>query len=361
MKLEKSFDIFFAAEYLSKKSGVDKYILISSIETSILKILKFRFNYNFDFEIKYDFLNNKFVVYRIKRLVSYITDYEIETTSFLNFSIKELFSIKEILFSYELSLFESKSFEISKKQAVNGIKFIENIFVFNKFKYNKGNIFLGIIKEIGKKGSIVEIDSVMSFFPIFEYNSTDNIRVGDKFYFYILDVLDYSIYGYQIIVSRRHPNLIVKLLEKEIPEIKEGIINIINIVRESGKKSKIAVNSHDSDIDPVGSLVGSKSARIHNIVKELRGEKIDVILFNENILRFIMNSLSNFDIFLFFLSKFNKSFNIVLNKEKSLFNNLNKGLNLKLTSELIRGRIKFIYEKSYLFYYEKKYFFNFFS
>ena len=118
-----------------------------------------------------------------------------------------------------------------------------------------------------------------------------NINLIEKIKLYVVEVKNTS-KGAQIIVSRTHPGLVKRLFELEVPEIYEGVVEIKSISREAGSRSKIAVVSHDENVDPMGACVGPKGARVQNIVNELKGEKIDIIKWSKNPEEFIENSLS---------------------------------------------------------------------
>lgn len=358
---KKSIELIYIIEYLSLKKKLDKFILIISIETAILNILKYKFNYNFDFEVKFNFSKNVFYIYKLKKVFNNIlnSSLEISYSEFLKivfFSDNNYLLLNEFCIALNLENFDDKFFNLSKKNILDNIKIIEKIFIFNKYKNKKFSLVEGIIKEIKNTGSIINLEDIDAFFPISEYNTNDILKINDKFIFFILEVLEVPIFEYQIILSRNNPNMIIKLFEKEIPELREGIINIVNIVRDSGKKTKISVSSSDSDIDPVGSLVGTRGVRIQNIIKEMRGEKIDIVLYDENLFRYICNSLINIDIFFLFFNFYRNIIFLLIDKEKILFLG-NRGINIKLSSELIRCRLKVIIDFDLFNYYEKKYFF----
>jgi len=126
--------------------------------------------------------------------------------------------------------------------------------------------------------------------PVDQQAPREVYRPGDRIRALIMNIR-MTTKGPQILLSRSHPNLIAKLFEAEVPEIAEGIVEVKGVVREAGSRSKIAVYSHDHDVDPVGACVGMRGSRVQNVVSELRGEKIDIIPWSEDIVRFACNSL----------------------------------------------------------------------
>ena len=137
----------------------------------------------------------------------------------------------------------------------------------------------------------MDLGKLEGVMPLKEQIPTEDYNVNDKIKAYVLDVEKGEKGAPQVIVSRSHPDFVRKLLEFEIPEIYEGIIEIKSIARDPGKRSKVAVYSQDPNIDPVGSCVGQRGIRIQNIINELRGEKIDIIEWNEDISIYIATAL----------------------------------------------------------------------
>lgn len=127
--------------------------------------------------------------------------------------------------------------------------------------------------------------------PIGELMPTDKFKLNDRVKGYITRV-ENTTKGPQIILSRTHPGLLKRLFELEVPEIYDGVVEIRSVAREAGYRSKIAVHSRNPDVDPVGSCVGPKGSRVQTIVNELRGEKIDIVRWSENVEEFVANALS---------------------------------------------------------------------
>ena len=156
------------------------------------------------------------------------------------------------------------------------MKDAERDLVYEDYKDRKGDIMNGIVQRLDPEGIIVNLGRTEALLPPMEQVPREIYHKGERIRAYVLDVKRQT-RGPQIILSRTHPQFLVALFNAEVPEISEGIVQVLGCAREPGSRSKIAVSSRDSDVDPVGACVGMKGARVQNIVQELRGEKIDII------------------------------------------------------------------------------------
>src|SRR5919106_4190513 len=163
--------------------------------------------------------------------------------------------------------------------------------VYNEFKDRKGEIITGIARRFERGNIIVDLGRAEAVMPVREQVPRETYRPGDRVQAYVLDVLRES-RGPQIILSRASVSLLTKLFEMEVPEISEGIVKIEAAAREPGGRAKIAVSSRDPDVDPVGACVGMKGSRVQAVVQELRGEKIDIVPYSEDAIRFVINALA---------------------------------------------------------------------
>jgi N utilization substance protein A len=174
--------------------------------------------------------------------------------------------------------------------------------------------------------------------PVREQVSKENVRVGDRLVAYVLDVLEVS-RGAQIVLSRTHPNMVVKLFEQEVPEIAEGIVSVEGVAREAGFRTKIAVRSKDSDVDPVGACVGMKGARVQAVVQELRGEKIDIVPFDQDEARFVCNALAPAEVTRVLVNESEHSMQIVVPDDQLSLAIGRRGQNVRLAAELTGWKI----------------------
>ena len=170
----------------------------------------------------------------------------------------------------------------AKQIMIQKIREAERDILYTEFSARKGEIVTGMIQKTDGNALVLDLGKLEGIMPIKEQIPTEVYHVNDKIKAYILDVQKGTKGSPQVTVSRSHPDFVRKLFEFEIPEIYEGLIEIKNVSRDPGNRSKVAVYSTNKNIDPVGSCVGQNGMRIQNIIHELNGEKIDVIEWDEN-------------------------------------------------------------------------------
>lgn len=181
--------------------------------------------------------------------------------------------------------------QTAKQVITQRIKDAEREMIFKNFKERIGEVITGIVQRVEGQNIIVDLSRAEAILLSKEQIAKERYRVGDRVKTYILDV-KYFLKGSQIILSRTHPEFVKKLFELEVPEIYEGIVEIKGVVREPGARSKIAVYSKDANVDAVGACVGMKGMRVQAVITELSGERIDIVLYDDDPQVFIKNSLS---------------------------------------------------------------------
>ena len=168
----------------------------------------------------------------------------------------------------------------------------ERNLVYTQYADKEGQVIVGVVQRTDKFGTIVDLGRVEALIPVKEQVKTEQLQTHQRIKVYVESVSESGKFGPQIVLSRKSPNLVRKLFELEIPEIVDGIVEIKDVAREAGVRTKISVWSNDENIDPVGSLVGKKGVRIQPIIDELNGERIDVIPYSEDVPSYIINALS---------------------------------------------------------------------
>jgi len=181
--------------------------------------------------------------------------------------------------------------QTAKQVILQRLREAERDLVFNQYKDRKGELITGIVRRFEKGNIIVDLDRADAYLQVREQTPRESYRVGDRIQAYVKDIQRNS-RDPQIILSRADPGLIIKLFEQEVPEIYEGIVRIVRVAREAGLRSKVAVYSRDSDVDPVGACVGMRGSRVQAVVQELRGEKIDIVPFHDDPARFVCSAIS---------------------------------------------------------------------
>jgi N utilization substance protein A len=193
------------------------------------------------------------------------------------------------------------------------------------------------VRRFEKGEIVVDLGRAEAILPQNEQAPREVYRQGDRIKALITDIR-MSPKGPQIFLSRTSPLILAKLFESEVPEISEGIVEIKGVVRESGSRSKIAVYSHDSNVDPVGACVGMRGTRVQNVVSELRGEKIDIIPWSEDVARFACNSLAPAVVTKVYIDEENRSLEIIVADDQLSLAIGKRGQNVRLAARLTGWR-----------------------
>ena len=286
-------ELKMALDILEKEKDISKDIMLDAIENSLITACKGQFGKDTDnFRVTIDRDTCEFHVYVEKTVVEEVED---DVTQI------SLEAAKQISGRYELGDIvqeEIKSKEFGRITTQNARNVIlqkireeERKVLFNQYYAKERDVVTGVVQRyIGKNVSVNlgKVDAILNENEMVKgevFTPTERIKV------YILEVKD-TTRGPRVLVSRTHPELVKRLFESEVTEVKDGIVEIRSIAREAGSRTKIAVWSNDPDVDPVGACVGLNGARVNSIVNELRGEKIDIINWNENPALLIENALS---------------------------------------------------------------------
>jgi transcription termination/antitermination protein NusA len=205
--------------------------------------------------------------------------------------------------------------------------------VYNEYRDRKNEIVTGIARRFERGNIIVDLGRAEAVLPVREQVPREVYRPGDRVQAYVLDVLRES-KGPQIVLSRASVNLLTKLFEMEVPEIAEGIVVIEAAAREPGGRAKIAVSSRDADVDPVGACVGMKGSRVQAVVQELRGEKIDIVPYDEDPARFVCSALAPAEVSRVIIDEANHAMELIVPDDQLSLAIGRRGQNVRLAAQL---------------------------
>ncbi|HEX9291795.1 MAG TPA: transcription termination factor NusA [Anaeromyxobacteraceae bacterium] len=223
--------------------------------------------------------------------------------------------------------------QTAKQVMIQGTRNAERENIYNEYKDRKGEVITGIVRRFERGNVIVDLGRAEAVLPVREQVPRESYRAGDRIQAYVLDVLRES-KGPQIILSRASVELLRRLFEMEVPEIAEGVVVIEAAAREPGGRAKIAVSSRDSDVDPVGACVGMKGSRVQAVVQELRGEKIDIVPWNDDQARFVCNALAPAEVSRVLLDEQNRAMEIIVPDDQLSLAIGRRGQNVRLASQL---------------------------
>lgn len=293
-------EFFEALDQLEKEKGISKDYMLEKIKAAIVAAVKRdkggiaeNFSATFDSEKK---LIRFFVT---KEVVEEVTNSQLEIALEDARKISKKHTVGDIA---EVDI-ETKNFgriaaKIGKNVIVQAINEAVNGSLVQEFEGKQNELLSGVVQRIdpNSKVAILEIGRHEVALPIREQVPGEVLKEGNRVKIYVVEVKkrekDKGGYGHEVVISRTHPGLVRRLFELEVPEIADGTIEVMSIAREAGARTKISVMSKDSNVDPIGACIGPKRARINSILDELKGEKVDIIRYYDDIGKYIAAALS---------------------------------------------------------------------
>ncbi|MBN2373517.1 transcription termination/antitermination protein NusA [bacterium] len=327
-------------QQISRERQIEIDVLIEAIESAFLSAAKKRFAQD---EVFISHLNretgdiNLFKVFEVVKNVS-SPKTQLDIKEALKYcSDAKIGSSVEVM--VEMSDFSRIAAQTAKHVILQKVKEAERDNIYNEYKDKKGCLINGIFDHREKGNAVIDLGKIETVIADKELISHETFKRGERIRAYIIDVTKSPNKGPQLILSRTHPGFVAKLFEMEVPEISEGIVVIKGVVREAGERTKIAVHSKDKDIDPVGACVGIRGSRVQSIVRELKGEKIDIIRWSEDPSIFIQNALSPAEILKINFHKTEGMAKLVVSDKFLSLAIGKKGQNARLASKLTGWKI----------------------
>ena len=326
-------------DQVSREKGIDRQTLISALEEAIKSAIKKKYGSRMDLDVTFNEEFGEIEAFQFKAVLEQVTDPDKEIT------FKEALKVDpecqigdELGIRMDTDVLGRIAAQSAKQVIIQKMKDAEREVVYEEFKGRKGEVLNGIVQRVDKNGIIVSLGRAEGLLPPREQISREIYRQGDRIRSYILDVKKIA-KGPQIILSRTHPFFLIQLFRTEVPEIADGTVSIINAVREPGSRAKIAVVSKQSDVDPVGACVGVKGARVQSVVQELRGEKIDIIPWNMDPAKFVVNGLAPAVISKVIIDQANRNMEVIVPDDQLSLAIGKRGQNVRLASKLTNWRI----------------------
>jgi N utilization substance protein A len=228
--------------------------------------------------------------------------------------------------------------QTAKQVILQRVREAERDNVFNQYRDKKGELISGIVRRFERGNIVVDLGGAEAVLPVREQVPRESYRAGDRIVAWVMEI-DKAARGPQIIMSRAHKGLLEKLFEMEVPEIYDKIVRIEASAREPGARSKIAVSSRDRDVDPVGACVGMKGSRVQAVVQELRGEKIDIVPFDPDPVKFVCNAIAPAEVSRVLMDVGSHTMQLIVPDDKLSLAIGKKGQNVRLASQLSGWRI----------------------
>lgn len=287
-----SAELIQALEELEKERGIPKDVLIDAIESALRTAYKKNFGSNQNVEVQMDGDTGVFTVFCRKTVVEDVIDDKIEISREDAQNINADAQIgDEVEIEVTPGNFGRIAAQTAKQVVIQRLREAERNIIFEEYVNREGEIVAGTVQRTEQRVIIINLGQTEAIMVHQDQIPGETFAQGQRIKVYISEVKRSS-KGPQITASRSHPNFLKRLFELEVPEIFDGLVEIKSIAREAGYRSKIAVFSRDEMIDPVGACVGPRGMRVQNIVRELNGEKIDIIKWSPDAEVYIANALS---------------------------------------------------------------------
>jgi N utilization substance protein A len=366
-------DLGSIVEQVAQEKGIAKQVLIETMEAAIHKAAQAAFGQNRELEARYNEDTGSIDLFQYMTVVETVAlpereisleaarkhGLDAEIGEELGFQVfwhprdaerarqqdKEFGTLLDM--KQARSTFGRIAAQTAKQVLLQRVRDAERDIIYNEYKDRKGQLIRGIVRRFEKGHNVVvDLGRTEAVLPAREQTPRETYRPGDRIVAYVKDI-DREARGPMIILSRSDPHLVHRLFEAEVPEIYEGIVRIVSVAREPGSRSKIAVSTRDADVDPVGACVGIKGSRVQAVVQELRGEKIDIVPWDKDPARYIINAIQPADVNKVIVDEADHRMELVVPDEKLSLAIGRKGQNVRLASQLTGWKLDIISETKF--------------
>ena len=329
-------EVLLLVDALAREKNVDKEIVFGALESALASATKKRFNEEADVRVSIARNSGEYDSFRRWEVM----DDETFETPELHIKLNEAQKrnpeiqlgefIEEPLESIDFGRIGAQA---AKQVIFQKIRDAEREQILSDFMERKEHLVSGTVKRIERGSAIIEFGKIEALLPRDQMIPKENMRVGDRVRSHLLRV-ERSVRGPQIILSRITPEFLVKLFELEVPEIEEGLLEIVSAARDPGARAKIAVRSHDARIDPIGTCVGMRCSRVQAVTNELAGERVDIVLWSEDPATSVINALAPADVTSIVVDEDKHSMDVVVEEDNLAQAIGRNGQNVRLASEL---------------------------
>ncbi len=331
-------------EQVGKDKGIPKESLIEAVESAMLTAARKKYGIEIELEAQYNEELGEIELFLFKTVVDDVFDEAIEISLAEARKLDPETSVGDSLGEkIDSNQFGRIAAQTAKQVIIQRVREAERNMIYEEYKDRVGELINGIIRRIEKGNLIVDLGRTEAILPQKEQVLSENYKINDRITAYLLDLKKDS-KTQQVVLSRKSSGLIKALFSLEVPEIAEGIVEIKAVAREAGARSKIAVYSTDSDVDPVGACVGMKGARVQSVVQELRGEKIDIVPFDEETARFVCNAIAPAEVSKVIIHDKEHGMEIIVPDDQLSLAIGKKGQNVRLAAQLTGWNIDVLSE-----------------
>jgi len=341
-------DILNALSELEREKGILKDVVLEAIRSALETGYKKNYGKATNFSIEIDKTTGEYKLFQDKTVVEKVENKNLEISLEEAKSIDSKYELGDIV---KIQIEPKEDFgriaaQTARQVILQKIREAERESIFSEFYGRESDILTGIVQRENKGNIFVDLGKIEGILSVNEQIPGEVYNPGDRIKTVILEVKNTG-KGANIMLSRSHPNLVKRLFELEVPEIHDGIIEIYSIAREAGSRTKIAVFSHDPNVEPIGSCVGNKGTRVKNIIDELNQEKIDIIIYEKDPEKFIANSLGPAKILKVTANEKEKTAVTVVPDNQLSLAIGKEGQNVRLAAKLTGWKIDIISESQY--------------
>ena len=327
---------------VEREKGIERDILIEALEAAMLTAARKKKGLMADLEAQFDEETGEIHVIEFKTVVETVENPDLEI------SLDDALAIEDdpdlqmgdqiglLLPTEDLGRIAAQT---AKQVIIQRVREADRANIFSGFKDRKGELVSGTVRRIERGNVVIDLLKSEAVMPYREQVPRENSRVGDRLECLVLDVREEA-RGHQIVLSRAHPDFVAKLFSREVPEIYENIVSIRAVAREAGTRTKIAVSSRDSEVDPVGACVGMKGIRVQAVVQELRNEKIDIVPWSADPVRFVCAALQPAEVSRVLVDEGAQRMEIVIPDDQLSLAIGRRGQNVRLAAELTGWKLE---------------------
>ena len=342
-----SLELKKAIDQISKDKGLDRAMLVETLEEAVRTSVLRKFGEDLDVEVSFNEDTGDIDVFQFKIVVTEVEDEGSQIT--LEEAQKHDAGIQlddEMGFRLRVEDLGRIAAQSAKQVIIQRMRDAEQGIIYDEYKDRINEIVSGIIQRRDKAGWIINLGRTEALLPKEEQIPREHYKRGDRMQALLIDVKKEG-RGPQVIVSRSHRDYMAALFRREVPEVDDGVVQIMGVARDPGSRAKVAVLSRDRDVDPVGACVGIRGSRIQNIVQELRGERIDIVVWSQEIASYARNALSPAVISRIVVDEADGVLEVIV-PDDQLTNAIGrKGQNVKLAAKLLGWKIDIFTETRY--------------
>ena len=332
--------IFQSIEILSKEKGIDSNIVLDAVKDALLIAARKHFRTNEEYVADLDAKSGALKLYAVKKVVEQVEDPAKEMTLAEAAKFDRTAEVgAEIRIPKPTEALGRISAQTAKQVIFQKVREAERETVFNEYSGRAGELVNCTVKRIEGQDLVLDLGKTEARLPKKEQSRLESFSIGDRVRC-VIKVVDKASKGPGVVVSRADPELVKRLFEQEVPEIYDSTVTIKGCAREAGERTKIAVQSRDRDVDCVGACVGMKGMRVQSIIRELRGEKIDIIEFSEDAVQFATHALSPAKISrVTILDPLEKHMEVIVDDSQLSLAIGKKGQNVRLAAKLLGWKV----------------------